>query len=618
MKKLFFILLICFYPFFTMAQLQIQGKPAALQFGLKNAAPVVNINAAPLKKNLIRKNTTAPQPLFAGYTVTLEGNVLQKGVWEQLPRGNYVWRLEIRMNGASALNLYLRNVHLGQNDRLYIYNSRKNQILGAFSTQNNGNEMGTAYLLGNNLVVELDSPEKYGKLPFQLSSIGNITDHPESGLKDFGDAGSCEVPVNCPEGERYQKQKRGVARILLKDGSGLYWCTGSLINDTKNDGKSYFLTANHCGDGATTADYAQWVFYFNYESPDCSRPATEPANHSLSGAKLLASANYNGGSDLKLLLLKDKVPYSYKPYFNGWDRSGNGSNNGVVIHQPEGDIKMISTYITPLVPIAYYGAVTDLNADFWRVKWAATISGHGVTEGGSSGAPLFNSNGLIIGTLTGGDASCSTPNSPDYFGRFSKHWDANGADSTRQLKYWLDKAKTAYVMIPGFDPLATQAFADFSPDVNKTPVGGTIQFTDLSTGPVSSYHWEFNGGDPATSDTKIPPPVRYVKTGTFQVKLLVTSAGGNSTKIDSVSVLPVVYPNPTKDGRIHILLGSYREDDISIAVYDILGRRLDVFKPQFGRNDVMLQLPYNQNGLYIIQLTIKGVTNTYKVFNYHK
>lgn len=618
MKKLFFILLVCFYPFFTMAQLQIQGKPAALQFGLKKTPPIVTINAAPLKKNLIRKNTTAPQPLFAGYTVPLNENVLQKGAWEQLPRGNYVWRLEIQLSGSSALNLYLRNVHLGQNDRLYIYNSRKNQILGAFSAQNNGNEMGTAYLLGNNLIVELDSPKKYGKLPFQLSSVGNITDHPESGLKDFGDAGSCEVPVNCPEGEHYQKQKKGVARILLKEGNGLFWCTGSLINDTRDDGTPYFLTANHCGDGATAADYAQWVFYFNYESPDCSRPATEPANHSLSGAQLLASANYSEGSDFKLLLLKDKVPYSYKPYFNGWDRSGNGSNSGVAIHHPEGDIKMISTYITPLVPMGYYGTVTDPNADFWKVKWAATISGHGVTEGGSSGAPLFSSNGLIIGTLTGGYASCSTLDSPDYFGRFSKHWDANSADSTRQLKYWLDKAHTAYVMMPGFDPLATRAVADFSSDVNKTPVGGTIQFTNLSTGPVSTYRWEFEGGEPAVSDTKIPPPVRYVKTGTFQVKLLVTSAGGNSTKIDSVSVLPVVYPNPTKDGRIHVLLGSYKEEDISVTVYDIMGRRLDIFKPQFGRDDVTLQLPYNQNGLYIIRLTIKGVTNTYKVINYHK
>jgi hypothetical protein len=618
MKKILFILLISFYPLFAIAQLQIPGKPAAWDYELKSTPPVIHVNVPVSQKQLIKKKTNTPQPLYAGYTIPLVDNVLQKGVWQLLPDGNFVWRLEIQLDGASALNLYFRNIKLGQKDRLFIYNSRKGQLLGAFSRQNNGKEMGTAYLQGNNLVLELDSPKKYDILPFELTGVGNITNYAEKSLKDFGDAGACEIPVNCPEGDKYKNQKNSVARILLREGSGLFWCTGSLINDTKSDGKPYFLTANHCGDASTAADYARWVFYFNYESPDCSRPATQPAIHALSGAQLLASANYSNGSDFKLLLLKDKVPYAYKPYFNGWDRSGNVSDSGVVIHHPEGDIKMISTYKTPLVPIKYYGTTTDPNADFWKVKWAATISGHGVTEGGSSGSPLFSGKGLVVGTLTGGDASCSTQDSPDYFGRFSKHWDANGSDSTKQLKYWLDKAQTGITQMPGFDPLSTIAIANFSSDVNKTPVGGIIRFTNLSTGPVSSYYWEFEGGNPATSTVKTPPAIQYSQAGTFRVSLSVTSPGNVSTKINSVSVLPVIYPNPTRNGRIHILLGSYKPENITISIYDILGRRLDIFKPQFGNDNVVLQLPDNQNGMYIIRLTNRKITNTYKVLNYHK
>ncbi len=618
MKKIIFVFLVSLYPLFAAAQLQISGKPATWHFRLKNTPPVVRLNLPASRKQLILKKKNIPQPLYAGYTIPLVDNVLQNGLWQQLPNGNFVWRLEIQLAGATALNFYFRNVKLGQKDRLFIYNSRKGQLLGAFSKQNNGKEMGTAYLLGSNLVLELDSPVKYDSLPFELTGIGNVTDHPDNSLKDFGDAGSCEIPINCPEGTKYKEQKNSVARILLREGSSLFWCTGSLINDTKNDGKPYFLTANHCGDAATTADYGRWIFYFNYESPDCSRPTTEPAIHSLSGARLLASASFNGGSDFKLLLLKDKVPYAYKPYFNGWDRSGNISSSGVAIHHPQGDIKMISTYKTPLRPVDYYGTVTNPNADFWEVKWAATQSGHGVTEGGSSGSPLLSSEGLIIGTLTGGNSSCSTLDSPDYFGRFSKHWNSNGSDSTRQLEYWLDKTQSGLEKIPGFDPLSTLAIANFSSDVVKTPVGGIIRFVDLSMGPVTSYRWEFEGGVPATSEAKIPPSVRYSKMGIFRVKLSVTSAGGNNTKVDSVSVLPVIYPNPTKDGRIHILLGSYNPKDISVSVYDMLGRRLDIFKPQFGNNDVILQLPDNHNGLYIVRLTNKEVTQTYKVLNFHK
>lgn len=618
MKKFLFILLISLYPLFAIAQLQIPGTPAAWTYGLKSTPPVIYVNVTVPQKPLLSNKAIAPQPLYAGYIIPLVNNVLQKGTWQQLPDGNFAWRLEIQLKGATALNLYFRHVRLGQKDRMFIYNSRKGRLLGAFSKQNDGKEMGTAYLLGNNLVLELDSPEKYDSLPFELTGIGNVIGHREKSLKDFGDAGACEIPVNCPEGAKYKKQKDGVVRILLREGSELYWCSGSLINDTKNDGKSYFLTANHCGDAATKADYARWVFYFNYESPDCSRPTKEPAIHSLSGARLLASASFNGGSDFKLLLLKDKVPFAYKPYYNGWDRSGNISDSGVVIHHPEGDIKMISTYKTPLRPMGYYGTVIDPNADFWKVKWAATISGHGVTEGGSSGSPLFSSDGLVIGTLTGGDATCNTQNSPDYFGRFSKHWNSNGTDSTKQLEYWLDKTQTGIIQMPGFDPLSVKAIANFSSDVNKTPIGGIIRFADLSTGPVSSYHWEFEGGNPSTSYVKTPPAIQYSQTGTFRVSLSVTSPGSVSTKINSVSVLPVIYPNPTRDGRIHILLGSYKQEDISISVFDMLGRRLDIFKPQFGTNNVILQLPHNQNGLYIIRLTNREVTHTYKVFNIHK
>ena len=606
------------FPLLATAQLETEGTPALWNFQSQQPISVIQLHVAPVPKQAAKPDREKPQPLFAGYITPFHSSLLQKGVWQQLPNGTYVWTLTITLPQTKAINLYLGQVRFRQGDKFFIYTSDHRQLLGAFGSQNNGRAMGTAYINSNQVTLELDTRQKYDTLPFRITGVGNIVNPGDKTLKDFGDAGSCEIPVNCPEGNNYKKQKNGVARILLREGSDLYWCTGSLINDTQNDGTPYFLTANHCGAQASTSDYDQWVFYFNYESPDCSRPSQQPVIHALSGAKLLASASYYIGSDFKLLLLKNKVPFDYKPYFNGWDRSGKISDSGVVIHHPEGDIKMISTYKTPIRPVDYYGTVTDPNANFWEVKWATTISGHGVTEGGSSGSPLFNSAGLIIGTLTGGDASCSSPDAPDYFGRFSKHWYGTETDSTRQLAYWLDKQNTDVVTLPGFDPLSTAALAKFSSDVKKTPVGGTIRFTNLSTGPITSYRWYFEGGDPEVYNDKTPPPVHYSKMGTFQVKLTVTSATGNeNTQIDSVFVLPAVYPNPAKDGHIHILLGSYHPEDISVSVFDMLGRKLDTFKPQFGTDNVIVQLPHNQNGLYIIRLQNKDKVNIFKVINYH-
>jgi hypothetical protein len=44
----------------------------------------------------------------------------------------------------------------------------------------------------------------------------------------------------------------------------------------------------------------------------------------------------------------------------------------------------------------------------------------GTTEPGSSGAAIFNGSGQIVGTLSGGDASCSAQTSADWFGRFDQ------------------------------------------------------------------------------------------------------------------------------------------------------------------------------------------------------
>ena len=74
--------------------------------------------------------------------------------------------------------------------------------------------------------------------------------------------GNCEVNVNCPEGIDWQDQKRGVVRIHLKRDGNTYYCSGSLVNNTKTDNIPYILTANHCGFNSTDQELQQWVFLF--------------------------------------------------------------------------------------------------------------------------------------------------------------------------------------------------------------------------------------------------------------------------------------------------------------------------------------------------------------------
>ena len=52
---------------------------------------------------------------------------------------------------------------------------------------------------------------------------------------------------------------------------------------------------------------------------------------------------------------------------------------------------------------------------------------------------LFNNAGQMIGTLTGGGASCTNRTSPDAYGKMSYHWTSNGSSSAYRLKDWLDQ-----------------------------------------------------------------------------------------------------------------------------------------------------------------------------------
>lgn len=64
----------------------------------------------------------------------------------------------------------------------------------------------------------------------------------------------------------------------------------------------------------------------------------------------------------------------------------------------------------------------------------------GTYEKGSSGSPLFDQNGRVIGQLRGGLKGCNYPRE-FWHGCFHRSW-TGGGDSTNQLSHWLDPCDT--------------------------------------------------------------------------------------------------------------------------------------------------------------------------------
>lgn len=562
------------------------------------------------------RSLPADYPLYAGYTLDVGDDLLAAGQWVHHPDGMTIWRMGITVPGAQKLNIYFRDLCLGVDEYLYIYDPGYEHILGGYSRLNNAEFMGTELLKGDKLIIEFNTNSRTSTLPFQISELGVVGNSGREPMGGFGEAGSCEVPINCAEGNDWQVQKGGIARIFVKEGSSLFWCTGSLVNNVRNDGKPYFLTANHCGQFADEVDYANWVFYFNYEGSYCERPLNEPESQSISGASLLAKCptGTSSGSDFKLLLLHEEVPPESHPYYNGWDRSGAITNHGVGIHHPQGDIKMISTFSQPTLSSQYYGEAEDDNGYYWKVNWSETDHGHGVTEGGSSGSPLLNKDGLIVGALTGGKASCSNVDGADYYGKFSLSWDYFGADSSSQLKVWLDPDNTGLMSLAGSNLDSVNIFAYFTADNPNIRRGEQLQFSNLSLGNIESHIWQFEGGNPEHYAGENPPPIYYGSVGDFDVQLIVKSGMNSDTlrRKSYVHVSPSIYPNPG-NGLFKINFGNKSSNGVSLMVFDILGRSLAFDVAAGEGNNLILDLSTKSAGLYVVHIMSDTGTETQKI-----
>ncbi len=79
------------------------------------------------------------------------------------------------------------------------------------------------------------------------------------------------------------------------------------------------------------------------------------------------------------------------------------------------------------------------------------------------------------------------------------------------------------------DEVTVVITADFTADQITVQEGGSINFTDLSSGDPTSWSWVFEGGEPASS-TEQNPTVSYSVPGTYEVSLTVSNGDAEDTE----------------------------------------------------------------------------------------
>ncbi|MEO0653211.1 MAG: hypothetical protein AAFZ65_21215, partial [Planctomycetota bacterium] len=407
------------------AQVALPGGPIALPATLDRAVPTETLPAIDLAR-LEAEDAQAGRsgPWRFGVEIPTQFDLADSGAWTLGADGERVWRLRLSAPGAASISLEFDAWVLPEGASVCLYDDARETVYGSYGAHNNkpDGQMAILPFPGDALTIEYVEPaELAGEAQLSIGTVvhgyrdvfARIAKQDEQG--SFAGSGSCNVDINCPDGAEWQDEKRAVARTF----TGGFLCTGALINNTAQDGTQYFLSANHCGSMNST------VFLFNYERTGCGSGSVN-GGQSVQGSSLVATGS---SSDYRLVRINSNIPDSYGVYFAGWNRSSQAPSGSVGIHHPSGDTKKICFD---------FNAPTKSGSN-WRIaNWEL-----GVTEGGSSGSPLFNPDGQIIGQLCCGQAFCGFPVN-DYYGRFELAWNAYSSS--------LDPIGSGATSIGGWDP----------------------------------------------------------------------------------------------------------------------------------------------------------------------
>jgi len=508
-KSILFIIFI--FSFTSYSQVTNEGIPVSWQLNLDNDnIPAVNLPSFDIDRVRAEDEINDRKfdaPWRFGYMHSVDYG-FEDGVWTTLENGDRIWRLMVKSDNALSLNFIFDDFYMPEGGYIFLYNNQKSDLLGAYDSRQNQDSgmLGTWLVEGESVWIEYFEPiESYnqGRLHLAKATHGYRNAETFNQAKGLNDSGNCNLDVDCSIGDDWSDLKdhnKRSAGILLSGGSG--FCSGALINNTENDGTPYFLTANHC-----YSNPASWAFRFGWISPNtvCATSANSsngPTNMTISGASLRAR---DAGSDFALVEINQNIPAEWDRVYAGWDRSGNTPDFTVGIHHPSGDVMKVCRDNDQPIQAVNAGAQT------WEITGLGSGWELGVTEPGSSGSPLFDPEGRIIGQLFGGAAACSGTvdnNAYDYYGRMDVSWNGGGSSSSR-LSDWLDPNGSGTTDIGPF-PSMTLLANDLGVQSITSPVTGNLSDNENISITIRNYgendfsnfdiSFQINGGDVITEN----------------------------------------------------------------------------------------------------------------------
>ncbi len=153
----------------------------------------------------------------------------------------------------------------------------------------------------------------------------------------------------------------------------------------------------------------------------------------------------------------------------------------------------------------------------------------GFTDTPNTAGPSFNYSGSCSGNQT---TCASTQTQYENYMDYSNCTVMYTQDQADYMLVILTGIRSSLLASPGCDPLNIAPVADFNADLSNPiiiPVGGSVNFFDLSSNTPTSWTWNFGGG--AANQTVQNPSTTFNTLGTYTVTLTAGNAFGSDQEI---------------------------------------------------------------------------------------
>lgn len=341
----------------------------------------------------------AGNPIQNGRVYPIDRTSDLDGTWHQLPDGSSLWTMTIGSPNAAGLRIRLNQFRPGLHGRLYLCNadSPGESFEIAVPPTGPADEQWSPVIFGRRARLEYviapgDEPLA-PPAPIRVTGAVQIFPYPEGEIS----GGACRLDWRCyPD---WATDGLGVAHIQFVSGGGNFICSGAMVNRLPSfDGCPLFLTANHCI--GTQAEANSVVAFWFFQTPSCNG-AVPPLNSVPQTVWATLLERHVGADNSLLGLTADQIPGGL--VWLGWTTGvvPDGAF-GAIIHHPLGMRKSYSWgNVFGIETISQCSSPVDTTYDFEL--------DNGGQDGGSSGAPMFDSNHRIRAVVTCSESDACIP-----------------------------------------------------------------------------------------------------------------------------------------------------------------------------------------------------------------